>query len=161
MSARIVQFLQPQATARLLTNLILVIVEKLVLATPVLALHTSWSESRSCLDSSHEIPSAVTIASKDLKHLTSFHCSAFIWGAVARWLERAIDNLVVAGLNPAEAVWKLWQFPLPHFASVFRKRHYKPVVPSIRCLCQGKLKYPIQGVNVQPVVDSIIILPGQ
>ena len=31
---------------------------------------------------------------------------------------------VVAGSNPAEAVWKLWQFPLPHFASVsvFRKR---------------------------------------
>ena len=45
------------------------------------------------------------------------------WGAVAQWLERATDNRVVAGSNPAEAVWKLWQFPLPHFASVFRKRH--------------------------------------
>ena len=44
-------------------------------------------------------------------------------GAVAQWLERATDNRVVAGSNPAEAVWKLWQFPLPHFASVFRKRH--------------------------------------
>ena len=44
-------------------------------------------------------------------------------GAVAQWLERATDNRVVAGSNPNEAVWKLWQFPLPHFASVFRKRH--------------------------------------
>ena len=44
-------------------------------------------------------------------------------GAVAQWRERATDNLVVAGSNPADAVWNLWQFPLPHFASVFRKRH--------------------------------------
>ena len=43
---------------------------------------------------------------------------AIQWGAVAQWLERATDNRVVAGSNPAEAVWKLWQFPLPHFASV-------------------------------------------
>ena len=41
-----------------------------------------------------------------------------MWGAVAQWLERATDNRVVAGSNPAEAVWKLWQFPLPHFAPV-------------------------------------------
>ena len=46
-----------------------------------------------------------------------------LWSAVAQSLERATDNRVVAGSNPAEAVWKLWQFPLPHFASVFRKRH--------------------------------------
>ena len=39
---------------------------------------------------------------------------------MAQWLERATDNRVVAGSNPAEAVWKLWQFPLPHFASVGR-----------------------------------------
>ena len=44
-------------------------------------------------------------------------------GAVVQWLERPTDNRVIAGSNPAEAVWKLWQFPLPHFASVFRKRH--------------------------------------
>ena len=43
-----------------------------------------------------------------------------MWCAVAQWLERAADNRVVTGSNPAEAVWKL---PLPHFASVFRKRH--------------------------------------
>ena len=41
-----------------------------------------------------------------------------LWDAVAQWLERATDNRMVAGSNPAEAVWKLWQFPLPHFAIV-------------------------------------------
>ena len=40
-----------------------------------------------------------------------------------QWLERATDNRVVAGSNPTEAVWEFWQFPLPHFASVFQKRH--------------------------------------
>ena len=41
------------------------------------------------------------------------------------WLDRATDNRVVGGSNPTEAVWELpnWQFPLPCFASVFRKRH--------------------------------------
>ena len=28
---------------------------------------------------------------------------------MAQWLERATDYRVVAGSNPAEAVWKLWQ----------------------------------------------------
>ena len=46
-----------------------------------------------------------------------------VWGAVAQWIERATDNRVVARSNPTETAWKLWQFPLPHFASVFRKRH--------------------------------------
>ena len=46
-----------------------------------------------------------------------------LWGAVAQWIERATDNRVVASSNPTETAWKLWQFPLPHFASVFRKRH--------------------------------------
>ena len=46
-----------------------------------------------------------------------------IWGAVAQWIERATDNRVVARSNPTETAWKLWQFPLPHFASVFRKIH--------------------------------------
>ena len=46
-----------------------------------------------------------------------------MWGAVAQWIERATDNRVVARSNPTETAWKLWQFPLPHFASVFRKRH--------------------------------------
>ena len=44
-------------------------------------------------------------------------------GAVAQWLERATDDRVVAGSSPADAAWKLCQFPFPHFASVFRKRN--------------------------------------
>ena len=44
------------------------------------------------------------------------------WGAVAQWSERAIYDRVVAVSNPTEAPWKLWQFSLPHFASVFQKR---------------------------------------
>ena len=44
-------------------------------------------------------------------------------GSVDRLIERATDNRVVARSNPTETAWKLWQFPLPHFASVFRKRH--------------------------------------
>ena len=35
-------------------------------------------------------------------------------------------------------VSELLQFHLPRFASVFRRRHYKPSVLSIWCLCQGK-----------------------
>ena len=48
-----------------------------------------------------------------------------------------IYGLFVVGSNPGTAS-KLWQFRLPHFASVFRKRRYKPSVPSIWCLCQWK-----------------------
>ncbi len=50
------------------------------------------------------------------------------WGAVAQWIERANDNRVVAGSNPAEAVWKLWQFPLLHFASKYRGPPWKEVI---------------------------------
>ena len=46
-----------------------------------------------------------------------------VWGAVAQRLDRATDNRVVAGSNSTEAVWKLWQFPLPYFAGLFRKIH--------------------------------------
>ena len=42
---------------------------------------------------------------------------------MAQSFEHVTDDRVVVGSNPTEAVWKLWQFPLPHFASVFRKSH--------------------------------------
>ena len=44
------------------------------------------------------------------------------WSAVAQWLERPTHNRVVAGSNPTEAVWKLWQFPLPHFGRDTKSR---------------------------------------
>ena len=70
-----------------------------------------------------------------------------LYTAVYQWLERATDNRVVAGSNPAEAIWKLWQFPLPQFASVFRKR-LKAVGPFYLVSMPGEVKYPTQGVNV-------------
>ena len=42
---------------------------------------------------------------------------------MAQWLEHVPDDSVVAGSNPTEAACKILQFPLPHFASVFWKRH--------------------------------------
>ena len=50
------------------------------------------------------------------------NCYRVSGGVVAQWLERATDNRVVAGSNPTGAAWKLWQFPLPHVATVFWKR---------------------------------------
>ena len=44
------------------------------------------------------------------------------WGVVAQVLEHATDDRVVVGSNPAEVARKLWKFPLPRFASVFRMR---------------------------------------
>ena len=60
-------------------------------------------------------------------------------GRGGQWLERATDNRVVAGSNPAEAVWKLWQFPLPHFASV---ETLKAVGPFYLVSMPGEVKYP-------------------
>ena len=39
-------------------------------------------------------------------------------------LDHAAYDRVVARSNSTGAAWKLCQFPLPRFASVFRKRHY-------------------------------------
>ena len=36
---------------------------------------------------------------------------------LSQWLEHATDDRVVADTNPTDAAWKLWQFPLPHFAN--------------------------------------------
>ena len=44
-----------------------------------------------------------------------------LWGAVAQWLERATDDRVVAGSNPAEAVWKLGNFLYPTLPVSFRR----------------------------------------
>ena len=49
---------------------------------------------------------------------------------MAQLFERATEDRVVAVSNPTEVAWKRWQFRLPHFASVFRKRP-KPVGPSL------------------------------
>ena len=68
------------------------------------------------------------------------------WGTVAQWLECATHDQAVASSNPTEAAWELWQFPLPHSASVFRKT-LKAVGPfEIYNLVSmpGEVKYPTQ-----------------
>ena len=54
-------------------------------------------------------------------------------------------------LNPPSAASKLGQFHSTYFACVFRKRHEKPLVSCIQCICQEN-KRPDTRVNV---VDSI------
>ena len=64
------------------------------------------------------------------------------WGALAQWLERATDNRVLTGSNPAEAVRKLLQ-TLPHFASVFSEETLKAVGPFLPCaiINRSEVKY--------------------
>ena len=50
-----------------------------------------------------------------------FQCMGGLWCAVAQWLERATDDRVVAGSNPAEAVWKLGNFLYPTLPVSFRR----------------------------------------
>ena len=49
--------------------------------------------------------------------------STIAYSPVAQQSECATDNRVLTGSNPTEAFLKLLQFPLPQFASVFRKIH--------------------------------------
>ena len=65
-----------------------------------------------------------------------------MWGAVAQWLEHVTDNRVVAGSNPTEAVWKRWQFPLPHFASGLSEETLKAVGPFYLVSMLGEVKDP-------------------
>ena len=54
-------------------------------------------------------------------------------GRVGSRLERATYNRVITVSNPVEAVQKLLQFPLPHFASVFSEETLKAVGPVLPC----------------------------
>ena len=66
------------------------------------------------------------------------------WPSVLeRWLELATGRCG-SGSNPTAENFasELSQFHLPRFASVFRRRHSKPWVPSIWCLRQGEVKDP-------------------
>ena len=61
-------------------------------------------------------------------------------------LEHVTDDQKVAGSNPDSAAWKLWQFPLPHFASVFRKRTGGPLTPFYLVAMPKEVKYPTPAV---------------
>ena len=43
-------------------------------------------------------------------------------GAVAQWLERRTGNRGILGSNPGRAASELWQFRLPIFPNVCRRR---------------------------------------
>ena len=60
------------------------------------------------------------------------------WTSGGRAVERRTVNRGDGGSIPPTAVSKLRLFRSPHIACAFRKRHSKPVAPSICCLCQGK-----------------------
>ena len=66
---------------------------------------------------------------------------------MVQWLERATDNRVLTGSNLAEAVRKLLQFPLPHFASVFLEGKLKAVGPVLPCeiINSSGVKYLTKG----------------
>ena len=72
------------------------------------------------------------------------------WGAVALPLERATDNQVLTDSNPTEAVRKLLQYPLPHFASVFSEDIRKAVGPFLPCptINRSEVKDLTKGANV-------------
>ena len=56
--------------------------------------------------------------------------------AVAQRLERATYDRKVLGSNPPALLKKFGHFfNSTFFAGVFQMRHYKPLVPSIWCLC--------------------------
>ena len=49
----------------------------------------------------------------------------------AQWLELRTSDRGFLGSDPGRAASELWQFRLPDVTSVFRRRHYKLLVPSI------------------------------
>ena len=66
---------------------------------------------------------------------------------MAQRLEHVTDDRVVTGSNPTEAAWKLWQFPLPHFASLSVET-LKVAGSFYLVSMPGEVKYPTQGVIV-------------
>ena len=82
-------------------------------------------------------------------------------GAVVQRLERATDNQVLAGSNPAGAVRKL-AISFTLCQCFFSEDTLKAVGPflSFAIINRSEVKHLTRGVTVSPVVDSVI-LPGQ
>ena len=68
-----------------------------------------------------------------------------MWGAVAQWLERTTDDRVVAGTNPTEAAWKLWQFQFTPLSQCLSEEMLKVVGPFYLVSMAGEVKDPTQG----------------
>ena len=61
---------------------------------------------------------------------------------MVQWLERATDNRVVAGSNPAEAVWKLGQFSFTPLCQCLSEETLKAVGPFYLVSMPGEVKDP-------------------
>ena len=73
-------------------------------------------------------------------------------------VDRANDDRVVAGPNPTDGAFKLWQCPGSLPVSFERCTNIRWILLSVLVYMPGEVKYPTQGVNVYPVADSIFYL---
>ena len=74
------------------------------------------------------------------------------WGVVAHWLERATGNRVVAGWNPAEAVWKL-AISFTPLCQCLSEETLKAVVPFYLVSMPGEIKDPISLPPPPPAIS--------
>ena len=74
------------------------------------------------------------------------------WGAVAQWLERATDNRVVAGSNPAEAFLITLAISFTTLCQCLSEETLKAVGPFYLVSMLGEVKYPI-------IPHSLSLLP--
>ena len=71
-------------------------------------------------------------------------------------VERRSVNRGDGGLIPPTAVSNLRQFRSPHIACLSEET-LKAYGPFYLVSVPGEVKYPTQGVNVEPVMDSLIL----
>ena len=70
-----------------------------------------------------------------LLHFSSLNLLLLLFGGCCLcspvYAERRTGDRGVICLNPGRAASEVWQFRLAHIACVFRRRHQKPLVPSM------------------------------
>ena len=72
-------------------------------------------------------------------------------------VERRTVNRGDGGSIPPTAVSKLRQFRLPHIYLCLSEETLKVGGPFYPVSMPGEVKYPTLGVNVEPVIDSLIL----
>ena len=78
-------------------------------------------------------------------------------GGGGRAVERRTVNRGDGGSIPPTAISKLRQFRSPHICLCLSEETLKAIGPFYLVSMPGEVKYPTQGVNVYPVVDSLIL----
>ena len=78
-------------------------------------------------------------------------------GSGGRAVERRTVNRGDSGTIPPTAVSKLRQFRLPRISLCLSEETLKAGGPFCLVSMPGEVKDPTQGVNVKPVVDSLIL----